>query len=316
MTTTCRACGATAQAWLCDTDTIDLETAIADLPALCEDLAIAMTRQSRTYRPNRPATEPAEDWRGADGALLTTPLPIDIAAADLLGKARSTLTTWIRHLAETRGIPVRIDDATRAGLTAWLLRNIDAVRHDEAAGVIHQQLTALRDEMRRAIDSAPSRIFAGPCTNIADRVTVTIVGGTRWTQTETGPCGRDLYAMPWRRDDGAKGEPRNIRCDGHRGDGKGCGASYTYAEREDFLRDSIEDALMPLDVLRAAVPKLFPAVVMPSAATWRSWLFRGRIEARGVDRQGRELVRGGDVMVLLWDERERPGRRRRQAAAG
>jgi hypothetical protein len=309
----CLVCARPTDAFLCMDCSSDLKDVFADLPDLAEAVADLASRQSRVYRASRRVRTPDQDWRGSEHALRPSPWPVDLDAAALLTEAGNTLTTWARHLAESRGATVpdmrtdahTLDASPRmlAELVRWMLTHHDAIRMDEAADEIQRELTGLRDRMRRMVDRAPSAFYAGPCHATVTEPVVEERGGTIYSHVITHRCERDLYAWP-----GREGE---IRCDGYRsrtpGD-QGCGAVHSAGEREQFLLDSIEDALVPLEVLRDVTKGKRPLLRLtwPPNATVRSWRFRGQLPVRYLDQQGRELFRGGDVLDLLteWNERE------------
>lgn len=108
MTTTCTACDGHSDAYLCPNCTRELADALEQLPGLVNDAATAVVRQTHVYRSSGRPREPDEDWRGSQYALNPTPAPSDMDASDLIHDVGNTLTTWARHLAETRGVPVGI----------------------------------------------------------------------------------------------------------------------------------------------------------------------------------------------------------------
>lgn len=306
--TECRVCKATTSGFLCRTCTRELAKAIGDMPSLMHELSIVATKQARVYRANgRPADDSAEHerWvlehemlpamlRSREGrsALTPTASPINLAARDLLWDAGNTLSTWARDIAEHHGAEL----PTAETLLAWLLTNVEAVRFQPAAEQIHDEITDLHRRMISAVDRSPSRIYAGPChTGLAG----------------TARCQRPLYAWPG---------SLVITCDGY--DPKkpadsldvGCLATHTVIDRKQWLLDELEHALLPLDTLRAALPALFPQLVMPAAATWRSWGMRRRLTVKSVSLGGEPLYRGGDVLALVRDlEARRPKHRVRTA---
>lgn len=95
---------------------IDLTALAAFIPELGN--AVALRARTSAHPDTRPAPPPGSaveagearilppHLRTASGpiALPATGLPLDLAAADLLGVARNTISTWCRHLCETRGL--------------------------------------------------------------------------------------------------------------------------------------------------------------------------------------------------------------------
>lgn len=202
--------------------------------------------------------------------------------------------------------------SSTAALIRWLLGARDSIRYDEAALEIFTAITTLRNDLQRAVDRRPSRIDAGPCESR--------ISGRK--------CDRRLYAKvsPWLVDDDGQRTAVTIVCDGWRPDGRlpgddGCGAEHTAHDRVEWLLASIDDALAPLDVWRAALPKMLDHLTWPHRAWWsrlgdidnnrRVLLARTVID-------GVELFRGGDIVDYI--EREQPRivgnieRAKRQAA--
>jgi hypothetical protein len=330
----CLVCARPTDVFLCTDCSSDLRDVFADLPDLAEAVADLASRQSRVYRASRRVRTPDQDWRGSEYALRPNPWPVDLDAAALLAELGDTPARCADRIAHTHRLiaplgaapiiedvpivtvvrnrwritrEVRIvrhrEPRTVAGLVRWLLGHVNEIRYDETADQIHHDMHHLRDRMRRAVDRAPSAFYAGPCHATVTEPVVEERGGTIYSHVITHRCERDLYAWP-----GREGE---IRCDGYRsrtpGD-QGCGAVHSVGEREQFLLDSIEDALVPLDVLRDVTKGKRPLLRLtwPPNATVRSWRFRGQLPVRYLDQQGRELFRGGDVLDLLteWNERE------------
>lgn len=341
MSTTCRVCSADTNAFLCASCSKQLSDAFEKLPGLTDEVVTAMTRQTHVYRTTSRRRRTAEqDWRGSEYALRSTPTPGDLDAGALLSRVGNTLSTWARHLAESRGteIPplhtaaIVVTDVyvtvvrnrwrilreprivreprqrTQAALVRWLLEHRDAIRHDEAAEQIHADILRLRDDMLAAVDCAPSPLYAGPCQATVSEPLTEMRNGTIYIHVVTRKCERQLYAWP-----GAE----SITCDGYGsrepGD-EGCRTQHGFPEREEWLLDSIEDALVPIDTLHDVTRGKRPMISLtwPPHATVRSWRFRGQLAPRRVDRGGREWFRGGDVLDLVrdWNERERAKRAR------
>lgn len=346
----CRVCGAKTDAFMCWADWNRLEDAFVELPGLVNDLADKVRQATRTHRTWRAATVDEElaeleeeyDWRRAAvpsrlrtrDARVTLPQTdevVDLAASQLMDEARTTLTFWARHLAESRGTslvlprhqyegPVcaahvhdftpkscahwineageytcrrlhcahascgRIRNGelagTAAALVRWFLLHRESIRYDEMAAEISADIVRLRDRVAAAVDSAPSPTYMGPC------------------RADHGDqcCARDLYR--WHGSD-------EIECNGYRSDGVGCGAKHDGLEREHWLEDELEDALVPMETLRSFATSVLE-LRWPPAATIRSWRFRGQLDDRGPDRFGVELFRGGDVLDLVreWADKQ------------
>lgn len=95
-TPTCTAgCGRPSpDAYLCTGCTSQLERILAELPAHLAELEVTLTRQARTTR----------GGGGKPTKAAESPLPYDVAASDLADRVRNGLSTWIRHLTESRGV--------------------------------------------------------------------------------------------------------------------------------------------------------------------------------------------------------------------
>lgn len=293
--TPCRVCAARTDAYLCRSCLTELQRAIEDMPSLMHEISILAVGQAKVYRANARATpQPAEpNWddeqarlpamlRSREGrtTLVATKLLIRLDARELLYDAWNTLAGWARHLAESRGAALPVESQ----LVGWLLAHLDAIRYDEAAAEIHDEITYIRSTLRRAVDRTPSRIYAGPCH-------AALADGTR--------CQRALYAWP-----GAA----EILCDGYGSPSSyefGCRHSHTADERQAWQEAEFDGALLPLDVWRAALPRMFPELAWPTRSTWWRWVGSGRIVAKSIDRDATELFRGGDVLDLVRAEQNR-----------
>lgn len=285
----CGVCEASTDGFLCRYCLGRLERDIGDFTSLLHEVSVLALGQARVYRTarrvevdsevadldeeyaHRMAAIPAR-LRSRDGrmALPSTTLPVNLDARELLYDAYDTLLSWASSIGA--------DEISSRHVVAWLLTHVNDVRFMEDAAQCYDELTYLHGRLERAVDRSPERIYAGPC----------------HADTDNGRCDRDLYASPLRRND----EDGEIVCDGHRGDEQGCGAKHTRAGRRDWLLASLDDSLVPLDMLRPCVQVLL-GLTWPPHGTVRSWLNRGRIKPRTIDRNGVELFRAGDVIALV-----------------
>lgn len=231
---------------------------------------------------------------------------VNLAARDLLDEAWNELTTWARHLIESRGaddktLPRMLTPRT---LADWLADRVQSLRYDEAGKEAHRRLIAVRHKLLRAVDRSPSRVYAGPCDGKDDN-------GQR--------CGRPLYAMfnPFRVRDNDEadetGTERVVVCDGWRmiGDKEwdpadhGCGAEYTAAERRYWLEAELADKLDTIGYWMYWLPKVMHDLPTVPESVMRSWTRelgpqkRARLVPHSVNRDGDPLFRGGDVMDLM-----------------
>jgi hypothetical protein len=341
----CRVCDAKTDTFLCAGCTAQLEQALAELPALLDDLDTTIARQDRgtgtsLYAMKRTRLQiPGLHYAEGETTLPATPWAFSWDAAEIAASARNTVITWARHLAETRGIdPPSLQSIRPAGLiihrnrmhltvethartsiapvTNWLLANLDAIRLDEAAEQIHDEITHLAVAISKATDRQAPDVFAGRCDAV--QITFRLDGGQLTPLAAT--CGVDLY--------GREDEP-DVKC-------HACGMTYELAERLQEMRDrQIDnqlarahlianalteiDAQLPPERLRkwierdARAAALAPSPVGPACERCNHptcrLIRRPLILRRGVDEDGHALYRVGDVRERVRQvEEQRSGR--------
>ena len=331
---TCDVCGGMVRdARLCRPCTRELERAIAELPADLRDLQLVATRQAAGPlglghgRINERAN-PDSDWahvgEPTSEALGDAPWEFAPAAADQIWAASNTITTWVRHVAEARGIDppaatrgthdtvrfLRIDrnrmhvhtrrmfvpspEQPLAPLVAWLLTNIDALRQDEAAAQLHDELTGLHAENERWILGRPGLDeYFGTCDSPDVRIEQ-LEDGTLTAKVST--CGAHLFATA---------DAKHIDC-------RTCGVSYTRDERTAAMLRQLTDLLATVRQCASTLTKLGEPVTIDQV---RGWLRRGLITQRGVDQNGDRMVRVGDVRDQRLAMIERAMARRKPTAA-
>lgn len=290
--------------------------------------ALYAMRRTRLWHEALTATTDATDvppaLRSRDGhkTLPTTPWPFSWDAANLAWTVRNTLGTWQQHLTETRGIehgdlvvggvagpacqwcthescaqigvnPHRRRDVR---ICAWLMRNIDAIRLDEAAGEIHDSITGDRLDVLRAIDRQDPDAYYGRCDMPDVRVDI---HGDGILVPLVGICGAELL--------GHLGEDE-VKCGS-------CGAVYDVKTRRQYLVESVDDEWARPHVIANALTSL-DEPVRPD--TLRKWIERDAelVEQRrtpryplvlqvGVDDGGHALYRVGDVRARIAAMKER-----------
>ncbi len=335
MSTTCRACRREpTDMFLCTTCTNALEKVIAELPAGINDLQIAATRQAKIDSPQRIVTIPDEDAviddehrkipaylrsKHARIALIATPMPVNLDAATLHAQAVNGISTWARHLAETRGVDFPARDRLANGwpvtletMCTWLVENIDSIRLDEAAGQIYTQLLDLAACIENATDRHAPDVFAGRCESMV--TSLVIVDDTLVPAVDR--CGRDLFCHE---------DDDTVKC-------PGCGTTYDLAKQRASMLDLADDEWARPQLIADALTELDEPV---NASTLRTWILRdervGRraegpvhktcshsscsdmrrvdrgagdrplILQRGIDDDGRALYRVGDVRArIAW----------------
>lgn len=113
-------------------------------------------------------------------------------------------------------------------------------------------------------------------------------------RTFAGPCdecGRDLYAI--------KGES-TVRC-------VDCDIDYELAARREWLLQVVDDQLATATEIARALTSL-DLPVTPGRI--RLWTHRERIEVKGHNKRGHALLRVGDVVALLTEQRKRESKTR------
>lgn len=320
----CQSCQRPAEANLCATCAGQLARALGDLPALLSALSGVVARQAKLHRTSGPPREADEDWRGGEHALIRTAWAINPDASAELDRVGNELAGWVRHLCETAAVdladvPVRqrtlhiernrihaLTPGQDIGCAQWLHQHLDAITLDEAAGEILDEITQLRADLARAVDNSPTTFYAGPCHASIEEPTVSVRNGTVYLGTAHRRCQRDLYAWvnPW--GPGARDDTR-IVCKGWRSEDEGCGTVHTVASRQDWLLDSIEDALQPLEVWRRALPAMIDTLTWPRGAWWDKFADPTkprRLQPKSVA-DGVELFRGGDLRELVERDQAR-----------
>lgn len=328
----CRAagCRSVTDAYLCRPCTATLEQALAELPALADDLDVTITRQARgTATPPpahrrppvaAPAAEPSRlpaRLRSVHGpiALPATAWPFAPSPADLRWAVENTLTTWTRHISAAHNMPAppptrvlrRYLAINRNRMTlmaetgpveplraaaGWLLSHLDAIRTDQAAAQIHDEITSTTDAITSTIDRQEPDIFAGRCA--ATDVTVTLTDGL--LATTIGVCGNDLYANL---------DDTEVTCE--------CGSVYDLKTHRASMADKVNDRWARPHLIADALTTLDEPV---NASTLRTWIERdaklaARLRARGgdpahplvlqvgIDDDGHALYRVGDVRARI-----------------
>jgi hypothetical protein len=306
---------------------------IATIGSLIPELGIAATRQDRVSTGSRMGSAPTPvevevqelravpaRLRTASGTitLIATPTPIGWAAAELLAETRNELVTWVRHLCEARGLDYRQAFAVaaisgpahslcphkscaliRAGQTtdqlvgAFLLRNLDAIRLDEAGPEMHRALVRLAGRLERAVDNRAADVFVGPCD--APAVTA-VLSDDQTIQVAAEICGADLMAQL---------DDPIVTC--HE-----CGATYRVADRREFMLGAVRGTWATAAVIANGLTGLDVPVTpsMVRQMAFRKEIFR-MTNPSDVDAPPYYLV--GDVMDVLARRAERRESKRRSA---
>ncbi|GAC1366662.1 MAG: hypothetical protein NVSMB4_21230 [Acidimicrobiales bacterium] len=168
MTITCASCARPTDMYLCTSCADSLRSDLQSVPWLCDELETTLTRQGRMSHSVGGSSKGRE-----------RPLPFDSRASEVAWLLHNVLSTTALDLCETRGITYPGVDASPA-IASWLARNVAAIRLEESAEQIMDEVTDAVAQCRRVIDTPRGRVFAGPCGEEGDK----------------GRCGADLYASP------------------------------------------------------------------------------------------------------------------------
>lgn len=263
---------------------VDLERvrrALADVPALVDDLELTVTRQGAGLRARRPEGHA---------------LPLPFLDGPKIAEARrcvEILRRWARHVGGD-GLNVRSSALALLAAGEWF-------RTDEQATTAAREILQIRAALRRAVERPPARtVYAGPCLAEVTTLAVDVDDqGERLTpRLEVETCYGDVLAEP--------GDPLAL-C-------RECRVYHHVAERHAFtLGAAVEAELLPLREILAALPALIGRG--PNPDTVRQWRHRGRLQPVPGPWAGAELYRVDDVLRLARDAEARPGPRRRDLAA-
>lgn len=297
-TLTCAVCGAATQTYLCAKHLNEIREALRSLPTDLADLEAVATRQAKgplglgdpgrqwtpqsTSDTDARADLPARLRRTAGPiALPSTPWPYAPHASDMAWAVINTVSTWWRHICETRGLPA--DGDPRVGL----LRNLDAIGLDEAAAQIHDELTSIRDAVDRAvIGRMVETKFLGRC----DLPDIRVIVEDDALLPTLGYCGAEMYA---------KVNDKVFVCEV-------CGATYDVVQRRADLAERIADEWQRPYLIAAGLTELDQPV---KVETLYKWISRKLVKQVGIDDEGHALYRVGDVQAMVQLQRERHARR-------
>jgi hypothetical protein len=154
-----------------------LRESLIALPWWIERLAEAAVGQVRLGDGGRGSTR-REPFKGDDAAPENDPAllrrflaagRVNARASDLLDEITNTLSTWVRHICETRGIEVPgIGRTTQMACAIWLSQNVGAIACDEAAGEAFSELCGLTSRIETVINRPIPPRDCGPCPSIVD----------------------------------------------------------------------------------------------------------------------------------------------------
>ena len=183
--TTCTVCERKSQLFLCFHCIVELRTNLAGLPRFLTHLsetAYGQTKLGDDSRHSRARIHHLDGDAEVDSfgpralaAFLATGR-CNLKALRLCGDATTIISTWVRHLCETRSLDVPA--GTDAVLCAWLARNVNAIAADEAAQECYSEIHDLIERIEHVINAPVPPRLCGPCPYVDE---MGIVCGTRLT---------------------------------------------------------------------------------------------------------------------------------------
>jgi hypothetical protein len=188
------------------------------------------------------------------------PLPFDWDKSVDRSAVDNVVTTWARHITAETGAET---PRTIGEVMRWLAdpHQINWLRYRQEAAEAFDELDYAARLVIRCVDSPSQRWYAGPCT--------------------TDGCTEDLYGRP---------NATTLRC-------RECRTEHDAQARRDWLLKQADDVLgTATEVARFASAMRGESV---TAASIRGLAFRGRIEAKGVDRKNDPTYRVGDVLIAI-----------------
>ena len=250
----CANCYRTSDAYLCASCGDLLAKELRTVGWVSDELDVTLSRQDRIG---------AQQGGHRPGKDVERPLPLHLGASEAAWILHDVLASTARDIAEQRGFPLDCVDTSPA-IAAWLVRHVDAIRHDPGGGQTYDKVTDAIASARRIIDAPAGRMFAGPC----------------GSETDAGRCGADLYAAI---------DAPSVSC-------QECGAKWDVGERRADLLEQARSRLASAPECERMLPWFVGSPIR--ATRIRQWASRGRIMAKGADLAGVPLYRIGDVVDL------------------
>jgi hypothetical protein len=157
-------------------------------------------------------------------------------------------------------------------MAKWICRHLSWVAYHPASGELVDEIGDAVEQVRRAIDLPPARVYCGLCLD----------------------CSADLYARP---------ERAVVAC-------RECGMRHDVEARREKLLDAARDVEATAAEIARALPKLLGREL--SANTLRTWARLGKLNKREPAEHGRPRYRVGDIidLALVTPARRRVTRER------
>jgi len=169
----CANCYRTSDAYLCASCGDLLAKELRTVGWVSDELDVTLSRQDRIG---------AQQGGHKPGKEVERPLPLHLGASEAAWELHNVLGCTARDLAEQRGFPLDCVD-TSPSIAAWLVRHVDAIRHDPGGGQTYDELTDAITAARRIVDAPAARQYLLVC----------------GAQTMHGPCPEHLYGRKGRK---------------------------------------------------------------------------------------------------------------------
>lgn len=169
MSATCPVCTAPQMDGIaCNTCTMRLERALADVAAIVDDLNVTLSRQSRIAA-------------GGHGGLASERTHLHTGAMEAADDLTNTLTTWARDVTpKERTVILDCDRRRHPAVVAahLLLTQVSAMRRHPAVAELMDEIVDAVERARREVDRPAERDYFGTC----------------WTEHEGVTCTEELWA--------------------------------------------------------------------------------------------------------------------------
>lgn len=282
-------------AYRCVACALQLRRSLADVARIAGDITITVAKMAKVRR--RGAVDIEREWYRGDGALYPMPMLADLDAAARHDEAANDLTTWARHISETRGVPLpsvrrrlacthRSCAAARkhrqqgpvcapapepihdlAVAASFVSANLDWLRYRQEADEAWAVLLSACWALERVVDTAAGEVIVGRC-----------------------PCEHWLYAPE---------RASTVKC-------WGCGTSYDVTSSRDALKDDLEDRLMAGAEIAKLAGYLGIADTKKARLMIKVWAQRGKLDRRRrwtasatEILESESIYRFGDALPLL-----------------
>lgn len=168
-------------------------------------------------------------------------LPLNLAAASRLDAIQGELTTWVRHVAAERGLPLPPGRDPLAVSARWLTGHVEWLRYRAEGGESFAAIATCARVITGIVDRPGERRWLGTCE----------------APTDHGPCPAELHA----------------RVGATKATCRGCGAEHNVSERRDWLDETARSYSYTATEIEQAYGV--------KAGKIRVWAHRKRIAATG-----------------------------------